>query len=154
MKLAITTLLLLCVVLPRGSEAGPQTIAGNVHPARILGLKTSYADGEIVTFRVNSLSDVDRRFSCGVEFSASGGWREVVLSVFADDPQKSTRVELLPPRGSLSLDWNPWRGAPDAPFPSGEYRLRVDFYGKGGSQVVETVYSEPFKIVRARSSGK
>jgi hypothetical protein len=142
---------LVCLALPYMTLASSSPAGGS--PVQISGLKDSYSVDEIPAFRITSRRDEEQRLSCSVERYQDGEWREVVLSLFSDDPTNAVHLESIPPHKSFALAWDPSAGL-DAPFPSGKYRFRVDLYEIGGSHVVNRIYSRPFVLVAKLSPKK
>jgi hypothetical protein len=141
MRIAALFCLLLCLVLQTASQAAGSLDTG----VSFIGLKNHYSPDQAVSFQITSAETKDIRISCAVEQLMSTGWREVSMSIFAGDPAKATRIVVLQPRKGLPVEWDPWRKAPDAPFPPGRYRFRADVR-VSGSATQKAIYSRPFAL--------
>jgi hypothetical protein len=140
MRVAAACCLLLSLLIQ--PPALPEAPAGS-DAVRFNGLKEHYSLNQRVSFQITSTQTDDIRLSCAVEQAMNTDWREVSMSVFSGDPPKSTRVIVLRPGKEISIEWDPWNKAPEAPFPAGRYRFRADVRH---ANITQAVYSKPFTL--------
>lgn len=142
----VTTLIALCFLAVSGTGACGSDRAANV--LQVSGLKSQYVRGDRVEFRVESISDGEQQFTCGVEQQIQGEWREIQGSIFDNDPEKGARLLRLSPHAQLALTWDSGRNTTVA---GGTYRLRVDLYDVTKPRSpTQSIYSDGFKIISSR----